>query len=727
MATIQNERDILLQATSPRLLSNPANYISLVPTTNTITNNAGVYSPSSVTIVANLNGSLRGTVSWSLSPSVTYSTSGNSITITSSNISAGASITVTASLSFNGGNYTATTVITKKEAVSLSSSGVLSGEGGGTITNLPYSSTTGGPPTNATANYFTSGTTNPTGGNNGDAYWNTTTSTMWFKIGGVWQIGGTINADSITVGTLAAARIAADSITANHIAPSTITASEIAANTITASKLTITQLSDITSNLGSPTSGSIGSAVNINGTPASTVTTNASNGYTAFQDTVDFRVPGAPTNVPVISTITTSSSAVGTVDIKLTWTYTQGAIKADHFIIYYLEGTTNPTTSSPILGMVTGDSRDLTISGVPMDKNYKFGIVAARSSSLGVQKTAIVNAWTRTAATANITANIDGTSPSGVKNTNITLSSSGQLIGAGGGSITALPYSNVTGGPPANATANFFSTSISNPTGGSDGDAHYNSSTNVMWFKVAGVWQQGGTINAGSITVGTLAAARIATNSITSDKLSVSSLSAISANLGTVTAGSITGSSSLSIGGSATFTGSTTDGSSFYTIVANAAGISFGGGIKGNAGSSGVGVYGDTSTTGDRGVAGVSRLVGSRGVQATNTASSSGWALDITSGYMTINNTTLVSNLNADMVDGLHASKFVRTDTNSTVTGNIDITGTLQTDFFRIDQTPGTGIGVADFPGNNKPGGNTTCKWANLSLNGTTYYFPVWT
>ena len=160
--------------------------------------------------------------------------------------------------------------------------------------------------------------------------------------------------------------------------------------------------------------------------------------------------------------------------------------------------------------------------------------------------------------------------------------------------------------------------------------------------------------------------------------------------------------------------------------MADGSGTSFSGGIKGNAGSSGVGVYGDTHTSGDRGVAGVSRSVGSRGVQATNTASASGWALDVTQGYMTINSSTLVSNLNADMVDGLHASRFVRTDTNSTVTGNINITGQLQTDTFRIDQTPFTGSATATFPGNNKPGSTTSCQWISINCNGTTKYIPVW-
>lgn len=424
MATIQNEADIVLQTTSPRLLENPLNYISIIPTTNTITSVTGVLTPATVTVKAILNGALRGTINWSLSPSVSYSSITNGIIINSSAISDGVSILVTASLTYAGNVYSATTTVTRKQAITLSSTGVLTGENGGSITNLDYT-----------------------------------------------NVGGTK--------------------------------------------------------------------------------------------------------------------------------------------------------------------------------------------------------------------------------------------------------------PPASATANFFTTSASDPVGGFDGDAHYNSTTNVMWFKVSGVWTAGGTINASQIIVGTLAAARIAAGTITADKLNVSTLSAVSANLGSVTAGSITGTSTIDIAGSARFSGSTSDGGSLYTIVANASSISFGGGIKGNAGSSGVGVYGDTGTIGDRGVAGVSRISSSRGVQATNTAS--GWALDITQGYMTINNTTLVSNLNADMVDGLHASKFVRTDINSAVTGNINITGTLQADSLRLDIAPTTGAALSTFPGNNKPGSNSTVKWIPINLNGITYYLPVWT
>lgn len=345
----------------------------------------------------------------------------------------------------------------------------------------------------------------------------------------------------------------------------------------------------------------------IDGVNAVDVKNNASNGYTAFQDTVDFRVPGAPTNSPVISSISASSSSVGTVDVKLTWTYAQGAIKADQFILYYLEGTTNPTTSSPVLAVADGDAREVTISGVPMDKSYKVGIVAARKSAFGIQKTAIVNAWTRAAATPNIA------------------------------------YSVISGGPPASATTNYFTTSTSDPSGGSNGDAHWNSASSTMWFKTGGVWRVGGTVNAGQITVGTLAAARIAAGSITSDKISVTSLSAVSANLGSVTAGSITGTANIDITGQARFRGTTTYGGSNWTAVVNEGGTTTHG-ILGNAGTNGFGVRG---------------TAGSGGIALSGSNSAGGVALECF-GQMTINNTSLVTNLNADMVDGYNQSSFCR-------------------------------------------------------------------
>ena len=436
MATIQNQADTILQATSPRLLSNPLNYISIIPTTNTVTSTSGTLTPSTVTVKAILNGSLRGTITWSTSPSITTTPITGGIVINSTDIPNGTSVLVTATLNYAGNVYTATTNITRKQAISLSSSGVLTGEGGGSITSLDYG-------------------------------------------------------------------------------------------------------------------------------------------------------------------------------------------------------------------------------------------------------------------------NVSGTKP------------------------------------PATATSNFFSTSTSDPSGGSDGDAHYNSSTQVMWFKVGGVWQQGGTINASQITVGTLAAARIAASSIDATKLNVSSLSAITANLGSVTAGSITGTANINITGQGIFKGSGTDGGYTASILANSGFSSTNGVVAWSSSTSGssavhgialanstYGVHGLTAIgTGSVGVRGSSSNSLAFGVVAANTAG--GVALSV-QGNMTITSTTLVSNLNADMVDGLHASKFVRTDTSSTITGDINITGNLQTNTLRINQTPWTGTATATFPGNNKPGSTTSCQWLAISCNGVLKYIPVW-
>lgn len=137
--------------------------------------------------------------------------------------------------------------------------------------------------------------------------------------------------------------------------------------------------------------------------------------------------------------------------------------------------------------------------------------------------------------------------PSGVHNTSITLSSTGVLVGAGGGAITNIDYVNVVNGPPINATQNIFTTGTADPTGGADGDAHYNSTTQVMWFKVAGVWQKGGTINASEIITGTLSAAQIGANAITADKIDTNAVTSTKIAAGAVTAGKIAANSVTSV------------------------------------------------------------------------------------------------------------------------------------------------------------------------------------
>ena len=298
-------------------------------------------------------------------------------------------------------------------------------------------------------------------------------------------------------------------------------------------------------------------------------------------------------------------------------------------------------------------------------------------------------------ATVNLgsTVNVDGTV-------------SGDVTGTLAGTAVATVVS-----AALSATSNYFTTSASNPTGGADGDAHYNSSTNVMWFKISGTWTQGGTINASQITTGTLAAARIAAGSITSDKISVSSLSAIAANLGTVTAGNISGTSNISITGTATFAGSTNSGGVLYCGVFNDGGSVAGGLLAKGNNSSGFGVHGKIESGSSLSVGVKGQNTGGRGVEGSATTgtgvyatSSSGSALHV-QGAMTITSSALVSNL--------RSATCLLADNSTKFDGY-------------ANGGSGTGSATATFISTNKPGANSSNTWWSLTNGGTTIRIPIW-
>lgn len=153
----------------------------------------------------------------------------------------------------------------------------------------------------------------------------------------------------------------------------------------------------------------IGSVPNItsqiNAVDSATLTGQALAGNTAASDTATFRTGGAPTNQPVIGTITASAaSSAGLVNLTLNWTYTQGVLPAEEFLIYALEGTTAPTVNNSLVATAVGSARSVIIPGVPMDKSYRAGIVAKRTSKNGVETGAIVTGWARDGVVATVAA-----------------------------------------------------------------------------------------------------------------------------------------------------------------------------------------------------------------------------------------------------------------------------------------------------------------------------------
>lgn len=107
MATIQNDRDILLQAASVRIIPIyvEAAGISITANTTTITGpTSGASTPASINLTAKLLGGLTGTVTWSKTGTGTLVPSGNTATITGSTMDFN-SVVVTASIVVGGKTY----------------------------------------------------------------------------------------------------------------------------------------------------------------------------------------------------------------------------------------------------------------------------------------------------------------------------------------------------------------------------------------------------------------------------------------------------------------------------------------------------------------------------------------------------------------------------------------------------------------------------------------------
>jgi len=276
--------------------------------------------------------------------------------------------------------------------------------------------------------------------------------------------------------------------------------------------------------------------------------------------------------------------------------------------------------------------------------------------------------------------------------TSITLDSSGNAAFAGTISAGSVITGSVTVGGVA------LSTISSNASSGkSISDALLVSGTSVL--KGVLVPTDAGAIKTGTITWNSTTGALTGGTGI-----AVTEWGIIGANAGTATftleaatgaatfKGDITGGSNINITGQGQFRGSATVSGLVAAVFANMTGGATHG-VVGAAGTSGIGIYGISNGTSQTAVYGEGQTAASVGVWARNL--STGTALQVT-GKMTINNDTLVTNLNAQKWNGF--------TTGSVTTGSATATVVLT----------------------NKPGANSSNSWWVVSDGTTTLRIMCW-
>lgn len=280
--------------------------------------------------------------------------------------------------------------------------------------------------------------------------------------------------------------------------------------------------------------------------------------------------------------------------------------------------------------------------------------------------------------------------------TSITLDASGNAAFLGTVSAGSIITSSVTVGGVA------LSTISSNASSGkSISDALLVSGTSVL--KGVLVPTDAGAIKTGTITWNSTTGALTGGTGI-----AVTEWGIIGANAGTATftleastgaatfKGDITGGSNIDITGTGKFNGSTSDAGSLTAILSNSS-RGQANGIRAYSGSSGGnGVYGNADNSVGSGYGGFFRRQnGTSGAALHAESSTAAPAMEII-GKMTIDNSTLVTNLNAQKWNGF-------------TTGSVT-----------------TGSATATFVATNKPGANSSNAWWVLSDGTTTLRIPCW-
>lgn len=144
----------------------------------------------------------------------------------------------------------------------------------------------------------------------------------------------------------------------------------------------------------------------------------------------------APTNLPSSTTKTIIQNEDSSMDIVLTWAYTQGVVPAEFFVLFWKEGALplSPLTVADNAVMVGLDARAFRFEGLNPLNNYRFGIAAGRrpTATSGAIVGTIVQPNSGGGSWADLTfgtPNYIGTIM-GVEQHNWTLTAAGQQVGS---------------------------------------------------------------------------------------------------------------------------------------------------------------------------------------------------------------------------------------------------------------------------------------------------------
>ena len=174
--------------------------------------------------------------------------------------------------------------------------------------------------------------------------------------------------------------------------------------------------------------------------------------------------------------------------------------------------------------------------------------------------------------------------------------------------------------------------------------------------------------------------------------------------------------------GQAILNGSNTVGTATFALVANSAlgsnggviaysGTILNGAIMGYATGAAFGGYFDTS--------------GTQAALACN-STGTGAALQV-NGKMTTTNSTLVSNLNAQYLNGNLASDFATAASGTAAYAANRLNGSGGTNVLRFAEGTVTGTAIATFTATNKPASNSANEWVKITIDGVALYIPAWT